>query len=166
MFAEANEIAELSGEKSIHLSRVFDAPRQLVWEAWTDPAQIVRWWGPNGFTTTIDVMDLREGGQWILTMHGPDGTNYPNHSAFTRIQPQELISFQHGGGNDGAPAANFHATWTFEALGERQIRLSLLMEFESAEARKLVVDFYHAIEGGRQTLARLAEYAANRQQNA
>jgi len=53
--------------------RVFDAPRELVWEAWTNAKHVVNWWGPRGFTTTIEVMDVRPGGEWRLIMHGPDG---------------------------------------------------------------------------------------------
>jgi uncharacterized protein YndB with AHSA1/START domain len=66
--------------REIVLTHVFDAPRELVWNAWTDPQQVVEWWGPRGFTTTIHEMDVRPGGIWRHTMHGPDGTDYSSKS--------------------------------------------------------------------------------------
>src|SRR5438046_10762541 len=67
-------------DREIVLTRVFDAPRRMVWEAWTDPKQLVLWWGPKGFTTTIEEMDVRAGGAWKLVMHGPEGAKYPSRS--------------------------------------------------------------------------------------
>ena len=64
-------------DREIVISRVLDAPRELVWEVWTDPRHVVNWWGPNGFTTAIETMDVRPGGVWKHVMHGPDGTDYP-----------------------------------------------------------------------------------------
>jgi len=65
-------------EREITLSRLFDAPREVVFDAWTDPRQIAAWWGPDGFTNTIQEMDVRPGGVWRFVMHGPDGVDYPN----------------------------------------------------------------------------------------
>jgi hypothetical protein len=62
----------------ILIERIINAPRELVWEAWTDPKHLEKWWGPNGFTTTTKEFDFRVGGVWRHVMHGPDGTNYPN----------------------------------------------------------------------------------------
>ncbi|HKS90588.1 MAG TPA: SRPBCC domain-containing protein, partial [Tepidiformaceae bacterium] len=62
--------------REIVITRVFDAPREMVWDAWTDARQIVKWWGPRGFTLTVEEMDVRPGGVWRSTMHGPDGTKY------------------------------------------------------------------------------------------
>jgi uncharacterized protein YndB with AHSA1/START domain len=148
MGAAANEIV---------IEREFDAPRELVWEAWTDPKHVVEWWGPDGFTTTIEKMDVRPGGVWKHVMHGPDGTDYPNQSTFTEVVKPERIVYSHGGGRKGGPGAQFVATWTFEALG-RKTKVTICMVFASAEARDTVVREYGAIEGGRQTLGRLAAY--------
>jgi len=63
-------------DREITITRVFDAPREMIWDAWTDPEQNVKWWGPRGFTSTIREMDVRPGGVWKSTMHGPDGTDY------------------------------------------------------------------------------------------
>lgn len=145
--------------RELVLSRVFDAPREIVWDAWTDPKQVVKWWGPRGFTTTIHEMDVRPGGVWRQTMHGPDGANYPGESVFAEVIKYERIVFSHSGGKEGGPGANFKSTWTFEVEGD-QTKVTIRMVFDSAEARELVVKEFGAIEGGKQTLARLGEYVA------
>src|ERR1044071_1331635 len=100
-------------ERELVISRLFDAPREMVWAAWTDPKQVVKWWGPNGFTTTIHEMDVRPGGVMRHTMHGPDGTDYPNKSTFLEVKPPELLRYSHGGGKKGERGVAFEATWTF-----------------------------------------------------
>jgi uncharacterized protein YndB with AHSA1/START domain len=151
--------ASISADREIMISRTFDAPRELVWEAWINPKHVAQWWGPNGFTTTIEKMDVRVGGVWKHVMHGPDGTDYPNKSVFIEITKPERIKYSHGGGRKGDPAAQFVATWTFDAVG-KQTRLTLHMLFPTAAVRDVVVKTYGAIEGGKQTLARLADYLA------
>jgi uncharacterized protein YndB with AHSA1/START domain len=147
-------------DREIVISRVFDAPRELVWEVWTDPKHVVHWWGPNGFTTTIETMDVRRGGVWKHVMHGPDGTDYPNKSAFKEVVKPERIVYSHGGGREGGPGTHFEATWTFDALEGNKTRLTGRMVFASAADREHVVREFNAIEGGRQTLGRLAGYLA------
>jgi uncharacterized protein YndB with AHSA1/START domain len=146
-------------EREIFISRVFDAPLEKVWDAWTDPKQVVKWWGPRGFTTTIHEMDVRPGGVWHQTMHGPDGANYPGKSVFAEVIKHKRIVFSHSGGKEGAPGANFKSTWTFEVEGD-QTKVTIRMVFDSAEARERVVREFGAIEGGKQTLARLGEFLA------
>jgi uncharacterized protein YndB with AHSA1/START domain len=146
-------------DREIVISRVFDAPRELVWEAWTNPEHVAQWWGPNGFTTTIKKMDFRVGGVWKHVMHGPDGIDYPNSSVFKEIVKPERIVFAHGGRREGGPGAHFVATWTFEAL-DKQTRLTMRLVFDTPAERELVVTEFGAIEGGKQTLARLAEFLA------
>ncbi|MGB6200069.1 MAG: SRPBCC family protein [Candidatus Acidiferrales bacterium] len=148
---------EDTSDCEIVITRVFDAPRELVWQAWTDPKQVARWWGPRGFTTTIHEMDVREGGVWRQTMHGPDGTDYPGHSKFLEVVKPERIVFSHGGGKAGDAGAQFQSTWTFEAQGEKT-KLTIRMVFATSAEREHVVKVYGAIEGGHQTLGRLAEY--------
>jgi uncharacterized protein YndB with AHSA1/START domain len=149
----------------IVLTRVLNAPRELVWLAWTDPKHVCHWWGPRGFSTTIEKMDFRVGGAWEHTMHGPDGANYPNKSIFKEIVPLERITYSHGGGREDGetPGANFIATWTFETVDGDKTRLTGRMVFHSKEARDRVVRDYGAIEGGRQTLERASEYVARLQ---
>ncbi len=82
-------------DRQIRIIRTVNAPVELVWEVWTKPEHIVHWWGPKGFTSTIQVMDFQVAGEWRLTMHGPDGTNYPNRSIFKEIISLEKIVFEH-----------------------------------------------------------------------
>jgi uncharacterized protein YndB with AHSA1/START domain len=154
--------AGASGEREIVLMREFDAPREMVFEAWADPAQLVQWFGPMGFTVTIEKMDLREGGEWVQVMHGPDGANYPGRSVFTRVVRPEVIAFTMGGGREGANDVLFHSTVTFEEIGANKTRLTLRHEYASTEARDRNERDYGAIEGGRQTLERLAALLAKR----
>jgi uncharacterized protein YndB with AHSA1/START domain len=147
-----------TSERDILISRIFEAPRELVWQAMVEPQHVVQWWGPRGFTTTIEEMDVRPGGVWKHVMHGPDGVDYPNKSIFKEVVKPERISFSHGGAREGGPAANFEATWTFEALDANKTKVTIHMVFPTAAARDTVVKVYGAIEGGKQTLARLAEH--------
>jgi uncharacterized protein YndB with AHSA1/START domain len=147
-----------TSDREIVISRVVDAPRELVWQAWTDPQHVVRWWGPRGFSTTIKKMDFRIGGVWEHVMRGPDGVNYPNKSTFKDIVPNERIVYSHGGGREKGPGATFEATWTFETVESGKTRLTGRMGFPSAEARDFVAREFGAVEGGKQTLERLSEH--------
>ena len=153
---------EDTSDREILITRVFDAPRDLVWEAWTDPQQVVKWWGPTGFTTTIHEMDVRPGGVWRHTMRGPDGTEYPNRSVFTEVVKPERIVCTHGGGKKGGPAVQFVATWTFDVVEAGKTRLTIRQVYPTAEMRDTIARVYGAIEGGKQTLGRLAEHLAAR----
>ena len=158
MTAEKNNPMENFTDREIVITRDFDAPRELVWEAMTDPRHVVHWWGPRGFTTTIEEMDVRPGGVWKHVMHGPDGTDYPNKSFFKEVVKPGRLVYAHGGGRKGGPGAQFEATWTFYALDACKTRVTIRMVFPSAAARDKVVKEYGAIEGGKQTLERLAEH--------
>ena len=147
-----------NADREIVISREFNAPRELVWEAMTNPKHVVNWWGPRGFTTTIETMDFRVGGVWKHVMRGPDGAKYPNKSIFKEIVKPERIVFSHGGGREEGPGASFQATWTFEALAADKTRVTARMVFPSAAERDFVVKEFGAVEGGKQTLERLGEY--------
>lgn len=151
--------SDFTADREIVITRMLDAPRERVWEAWTNPQHVANWWGPNGFTTTIEKMDVRPGGVWKHVMHGPDGTDYPNSSVFKEVVKPERIVFAHGGGRAGEPGASFISTWTFEALGN-QTRVTIRMVFPTTADRDRVVREYNAIEGGQQTLGRLDTYLA------
>jgi uncharacterized protein YndB with AHSA1/START domain len=139
--------------------REIDAPRTLVFEAWSDPKHLARWWGPDGFTTTTSAFDMRPGGVWRFVMHGPDGRNYDNRITFDEIVKPERIRYHHGGGEDVEPV-QFRTTVTFEELGSRRTRITLHAVFPSAAERDRVVKEYGADKGAVQTLARLADYVA------
>ena len=150
--AKAAPAANLA-DREIVITRVFDAPRELIWNAWTDPKHLAQWWGPRGFTTTIHEMDVRPGGVWKHTMHGPDGTDYPSQSVFIEVVKPERIVYSIVGGKKGDRGVHFDATWTFEAQGDKT-RLTLRMVFPSAEAREYAERTYGVVEGGNQTLDR------------
>jgi uncharacterized protein YndB with AHSA1/START domain len=97
--------------REIVTTRVFDAPRELVFRAWTDPKALVKWWGPNGFTTTSQEFDLRPGGAWKLVMHGPNGTDYPGEFRFVEIASPERLVLDH------VSLPKFRLTICFEELG-------------------------------------------------
>jgi len=149
--------AENTADREIVITRILDAPRELVWQAITNPKHVVNWWGPIGFSITIEEMDVRPNGVWKHTMHGPDGTDYPGKSVFKEVVKPERLVFTHAGGKKGEPGAHFESTWTFKAQGEKT-KLTLRMVFDSAAERDLNVKTYKSIEGGNQTLDRLAEY--------
>jgi len=150
-----------SGKRRIVITRDFDAPRELVWEAMTDPAQIVKWWGPRGFTTTIEVMEVRPGGAWRHVMHGPDGADYPNTCIFKEVARPGRIVFSNGGGKKGEPGVKFLATWTFDELDAGRTRVTIDMAFHKQADYERVTKEYGAVEGAKQTLERMAEHLRN-----
>lgn len=146
-----------AAEREISLTRVFDAPRELVFDAWTDPEQVVQWWGPRGFTTTIHEMDVRPGGIWRFVMHGPDGTDYDNRVEFVEVTKPARLVYNHGPDGE-SEGPSFRVTVTFDEEGGKT-RLTLRLVFASVAERDRAVEF-GALEGGNQTLERLAEYLA------
>lgn len=141
-------------DRELVIERVFDAPRELVWKAWTEPAHVDKWWGPNGFRNETASMDFRVGGEWRYVMHGPDGKDWPNWIRYEEISKPERLVYSHGGGESDVP--HFHVTVTFAVEGKRT-RVVMRSVFPSAEALAEVKKF-GAVEGGQQTLARLAGY--------
>jgi uncharacterized protein YndB with AHSA1/START domain len=144
-------------ERELVLTRIFDAPRELVFDAWTDTKHIGSWYGPTGFTITTHEIDVRPGGVWRFIMHGPDGVDYPNKIVYLEIVRPERLVYNHG--DDGEPGS-FHVTVTFAEQGGKT-RLTMRSLFNTAAEREYVVTHYHAIEGGNQTLDRLAQHLAN-----
>jgi uncharacterized protein YndB with AHSA1/START domain len=145
-----------SSEREIATTRVLDAPRETVWRAWTDPEQVVRWWGPKGFRTTIEEMDVRPGGVWRHTMHGPDGTDYTNRVVFLEVREPECLAYLHG--EPGEPD-RFFATVILDDEGGKT-RLSMRSLFPSAADRDRVAEEYGAVEGMESTLDELAAFLA------
>jgi uncharacterized protein YndB with AHSA1/START domain len=144
--------------RSIIATRIFDAPRELVFEAWVDPKHLAQWWGPNGFTTTTSAFDGRPGGVWRFVMHGPDGRDYQNRITYEEVVRPERLVYSHGG-SAGIEPVHFMVTVTFEDLGGKT-RLNMHMLFPSAAQRDRVIGEYGADTGLAQTLARLAEHLA------
>jgi uncharacterized protein YndB with AHSA1/START domain len=144
-------------DRTIIQERLFDAPRELVFQAWTDPAHLPRWFGPKGFHNTVQEIKVKPGGVWRFTMHGPDGKDWNNVVTFIEIVKNERIVYDHGDSVD--TPAHFQVTATFETVGN-QTRLRMRMVFPTAEACEAVKKF-GAIESGQQTLDKLAALLAN-----
>lgn len=142
-------------DREIGSTRIFDAPRDLVWKAWTDPEHLGKWWGPNGFTTTTKKFELKPGGEWLFVMHGPDGTDYRNDITFTAVVEPERIEYDHG------PSPVFHTTVILEEEDAGKTRLTMTALFPTAAERNRTVEKFGAIEGMKQTLGRLADYLAS-----
>ena len=147
-----------TADREIVISRVISAPRELVFEAFTEVRHLSRWWGPEGFTTTTRAFEFRVGGEWDFVMHGPDGTDYEEWISWTEITPPERIALLHGESR-GDPNA-FESVLTFEPDGPdgTGTRIEMRTVFPTKELRDEAVEKYHAIEGGQQTLSNLAAY--------
>jgi uncharacterized protein YndB with AHSA1/START domain len=141
--------------REIVISRVIDAPRELVFEAFTEVRHLSQWWGPDGFTTTTRSFEFRTGGEWDFMMHGPDGTDYQEWISWTEIAPPERIALVHGEYR-GDPNA-FESVLTFERDGAGT-RIEMRTLFPTRALRDEAVEKYHAIEAGQQTLSHLADY--------
>jgi len=137
--------------KELAISRLINAPRKLVWEAWTNPEHIKHWWGPSGFTNTISKMDLRPGGEWVFVMHGPDGTNYKNTHIYREIKKPEKLVLEHITG------PHFTMTVTFEEQSSKTL-VTLRSVFESEEQLEEVIRVFKADVGMKQNVDRMEEY--------
>ncbi len=136
-------------ERDIVNQRLLNAPREKVFRAFSDPALLATWWGPNGFTNTIHEFDLRPGGNWRLTMHGPNGADYENESVFREVVAPERIVFTHL-----EPVHRFDMTMEFKE-SNGQTALTWRMHFDSAEECAKVRSFIEA--ANEQNFDRLAE---------
>ena len=138
----------------IRITRIYDAPVKAVWEAWTDPEQVAQWWGPRGFTLTTHRKDLRAGGYWDYTMHGPDGTDYPNKTRYFEVEPLAKLVYDHGGNDERAPLFRVTALFS-EKMGKTTLEMTMTLPTpEAAEETKKFIKK----AGGNATWDRLAEY--------
>jgi uncharacterized protein YndB with AHSA1/START domain len=142
-------------EREIVIARVISAPRELVFEAFADVRHLSRWWGPEGFTTTTRAFEFSVGREWDFVMHGPDGTDYQEWICWTEIVPPERIALRHGEFRDDPNA--FESVVSFAPDGAAT-RIEMRTVFPTKELRDEAVHKYHAIEGGQQTLSKLAAY--------
>jgi uncharacterized protein YndB with AHSA1/START domain len=147
-----------TADRELVISRIFNAPLELVFTVWTDPEHLAKWWGPNGFTNTIHKMDVKPGGEFLLTMHGPDGTDYPNKIVYDEVVKNKLLGWSHGSGNDNDPS-QFKVTVQFSAQDDKTL-ITMRMVFASKEAKDFVVEKHGAIEGNKQTMDKLEAYLA------
>jgi uncharacterized protein YndB with AHSA1/START domain len=148
MTATANKSNE------IHLSRVYDASVKMVWDAWTQDDQVAQWWGPRGFTITTHSKDIRSGGLWHYTMHGPDGIDYVNKAQYFEVETYSRMVYDLGGSDEKKPI--FRVTVLFkEVAGKTQMEMT--MALPTAEAAQNTRQFVKKV-GGESTWDRLAEY--------
>lgn len=124
-----------------------DAPASRVFEALGDPVRVARWWGPAGFRNTLHTFEFRAGGRWLLTMHGPDGTDYPNESRFAVIEPDRRVVIEHLSGH------HFFLTIGLEPEGTGT-RVHWTQTFDTAEHHASIASFVAA--ANQQNLERLS----------
>ncbi len=147
-----------TADREIVISRVINAPPELVFEAFTEVRHLSQWWGPTGFTTTTRAFEFRVGGEWDFVLHGPDGTDYPEWIRWTEIAPPERIEMLHGEYREDPNA--FESILTFAPDGAAT-RIEMRTVFPTTALRDEAVEKYHAIEGGQQTLGNLAAYVTS-----
>ena len=152
-----DQLQSSTADREIVITRLINAPRELVYEAWTTPAHIASWWGPDGFTTTVHSMDVREGGIFRLTMHG-HGRDFENRLIFTHVEKPERLEYRHTGDVDMEKATH-HSIVTFEDRGSKTF-LTMRLIFDTAAERERVAAEYKAVEGGTQTISKLEGYLA------
>jgi uncharacterized glyoxalase superfamily protein PhnB/uncharacterized protein YndB with AHSA1/START domain len=140
-----------TSDRELRITRLLNAPRELVWEVFTQPQHIKNWWGPNGFTNTIDKMEVRPEGIWELVMHSPDGADFKNKSIYKEVEKPSRIVFKH------VSVPQFIATITFEEQGDKTF-LSWHMLFDSKEEFVQVVKTFKADEGLKQNIEKLSFY--------
>jgi uncharacterized protein YndB with AHSA1/START domain len=116
-------------------TRIFPVPRERLFAAFADPEQLPIWWGPEGFTNTLHKFDLRPGGEWKITLHGPNGADYDNEKVFAEVDPPRRVSFRHLG-----PMHAFLMTMTYDEV-EGGTRLTWLMQFEPDVQTEKLKDF-------------------------
>jgi uncharacterized protein YndB with AHSA1/START domain len=138
-----------SAAREFEHSRLIDAPPERVFRAFAEPERLARWWGPNGFSSTFDTFDFRAGGDWRFTMHGPDGTQYPNQSVFLEIRAPERIVVEHLGGMH-----HFVLVVTLAAVDAGRTRVGWRQVFDDADHRERIAAFVRP--ANEQNLDRLA----------
>lgn len=149
-FAQLDAWFEATATALMH-SRWLPAPREVVWDALTDPAKVNVWWGPDGFHNVDVTQDVRVGGVWSFTMIGPDGTRYANHAVYREVTAPERLVYDHGDGATVMFRAEIELT---EESGGTRVTLRLTLPDRAS--RDAVVPY--AIDGGQQTLAKLEAF--------
>jgi len=145
-------ITELNtSNKELTITRLFHAPKELMWDLFTKPELIIHWWGPVGFTNTIFKMDVKPGGVWDFIMHGPDGIDYKNTSIYKEVVKPEKLVYDHITG----PRFQF-TVWLTEKENQTEIKIQML--FDTAEQKDKVILEFKADEGLKQNMEKLEVY--------
>ncbi len=143
-------------DREIVLSRVIDAPRDIVFSAWTDPNHLPNWFGPAGFTVETKEIDISVGGLWRYDMTAPEGQCWPSRIQFLRIERPTLIQFEHGSDIDDDPA-RFRTTITFDEQDDGKTVI-MLRQLHPTKAQRDAGIGFGAVEYGYQTVEKLARY--------
>jgi uncharacterized protein YndB with AHSA1/START domain len=141
----------------LYITRIYDAPVKMVWDAWIDPEKVAKWWGPRGFTLTTHHKDVKVGGSWDYIMHGPDGVDYPNKTKFLEVEKYSRLVYDHGASDDRPPL--FRVTVNFSETGGKT-KMDMTMSLATAEAANEIKKFIKKA-GGDSTWDRLAEYLSS-----
>jgi uncharacterized protein YndB with AHSA1/START domain len=155
---ERFEVSTPADVPEISASRLFDAPRDLVFDAFSSPSRLAHWWGPTGFTLTTQEMIFAPGGVWRFVMHSPDGRDYKNKIVFQEIDRPERIRYAHPG-DEGTEPVQMQVTVSFAQEGDKT-RLDWRSRFPTIAERDRVEREYGAAKGLAETLARLEAYVA------
>jgi uncharacterized protein YndB with AHSA1/START domain len=142
--------------RSFALTRSYDAPVEQVYEAWTRPEHIAKWWGPDGYHAKVHEMDVRPGGAWRFLLTGPDGTQWPSLVLYDEVVPHARLAYRHGGDSPEGIQDPFHVIVTFEARGEKT-HVTMRGTMATAAVLEFVKGF-GAVEKGHETLAHLDAY--------
>ncbi|MEJ0054428.1 MAG: SRPBCC domain-containing protein [Bacteroidota bacterium] len=148
-----NNSFELKGNELIY-TRLLNAPRELVWEAWTDPEHLKEWWGPDGFTITNKSMKLEKGSEWKFVMSG-HGYNFDERIEYLEIVKPSLLKYRHH--DDTNEEASFTVFVNFEDVQGKTL-LTMRSVFQSAEVLAELNRQVNAIAGGTQTLDKMEKY--------
>ncbi|WP_075996591.1 SRPBCC family protein [Salaquimonas pukyongi] len=151
-----SEWAAWPTEREIVIARVVDADRKTAFRAWSDPSQIVQWFGPDGFQIESHKIDIRTGGVWRFDMISPDGTRFSNRMEFLQVEAPNAIEAIHGADVDDDPD-RFRLLVTFDEQDNGKTVITLRQMHPSAERRSIVIGF-GAVEYGTQTLDKLARH--------
>jgi uncharacterized protein YndB with AHSA1/START domain len=145
----------------VTLTRIFDAPRELVWKAWTDPAMLARWWGPHGFTNPVCEADVRVGGKILIHMRAPDGTVHPMTGTFDEVAEPECLVFRAVPVDDkGTALLESLTTVTLHDLGGRT---KVIVHASAAPLQPIGDQMLKGMQAGwSQSLERLEQLVARR----
>lgn len=135
MYLPENQNAMNNQNFEIVTTRILNFPIKAVYNAWTDPKHLMNWWGPKGFTNTFHEFDLRPGGKWKFTMHGPDGKDYLNESKFVQIADQELLVWDH------LSNPVFQITTRFEKVTSVSSKVTFTMAFHSQDVFNALINY-------------------------
>ncbi|HEU5397896.1 MAG TPA: SRPBCC domain-containing protein [Gammaproteobacteria bacterium] len=155
--AARNEHPTGPQQAELTLTRIFDAPRELVFDVWTDPKHLAQWWGPEMFTTPVCRVDARPGGELYIVMHGPDGQDYPMKGVFEEVRRPERLSFTNQAmDGSGVVLLEGKTAVSFEALGSKtRVTVHTVMRAKVPQAAFALAGME---PGWNQTLDRLGTY--------